>query len=356
VLIVGRAFATVAVVSVLAVVPGAAARASVETPDLVRGLANEAAELVAQERELLDLMRPGNTLSPGELAETRASLTTVDTDAAQIMQQLDLLGVDLSNAARATMSRLPAPEDAAGAPTPPPRVVYDAAIDDLMRIAATPAASTPITTSDDGGRSLGLLAVAAGALLALGVAALANTLRRTNDDQDLAAMAWSDGLTGVANRRRLDRDLAAHAKGAGPTAVIMVDVDHFKQVNDRYGHQIGDDVLRSIGNLLSDYVRRDDVVYRYGGEEFCILLPEATQDDARAIADRIVTAARSIQLPDGTHVTVSVGIADGAAADVAGTLETADRALYAAKSGGRNRTSSAAAGTDTLESVRHLDV
>ena len=340
--------------SVLALVPGAAARASVETPELVRGLANEAADLVAQERELLDLIRPGNTLSAGELAEARGSLASVDADAAAILQQLDLLGVDLSNSARATMSRLPAPEGASGdsgVPMPPPRVVYDAAIDDLMRIAATPAASTPITESSDGGNSLGLLAVAAGALLALGVAALANTLRRTNDDQDLAAMAWSDGLTGVANRRRLDRDLATHATGAGPTAVIMVDVDHFKQVNDRYGHQIGDDVLKAIGNLLSDYVRRDDVVYRYGGEEFCILLPEATQDDARAIADRIVTAARSIQLPDGTHVTVSVGIADGAAANVAGTLETADRALYAAKSGGRNRTSSAATGTDTLEAV-----
>jgi diguanylate cyclase (GGDEF)-like protein len=352
VLIVGRAFATVAVVSVLALVPGAAATASVETPDLVRGLANEAADLVAQERELLDLIRPGTSLSAEALAEARASLAAVDADAVQIMQQLDLLGVDLSNAVRATMSLLPAPGDASGEttpPVPPPRVVYDAAIDDLMRIAATPAASTPITKSSDGGGSLGLLAVAAGALLALGVAALANTLRRTNDDQDLAAMAWSDGLTGVANRRRLDRDLAAHAKGAGPTAVIMVDVDHFKQVNDRYGHQIGDEVLRSIGNLLSDYVRHDDVVYRYGGEEFCILLPEATQDDARAIADRIVTAVRSIQLPDGTHVTVSIGIADGAAADVAGTLETADRALYAAKSGGRDRTS--AAGTDTLESV-----
>jgi diguanylate cyclase (GGDEF)-like protein len=350
--IVGRAFATVAVVSALALVPGAGATASVETPDLVRGLANEAAELVAQERELLDMLRPDNELSPSTRAEARAGLATVDADAAAILQQLDLLGVDLSNAVRATMSLLPAPSDvdtaALGAP---PRVVYDAAIGDLMRIAATPAASTPITDSSDGGGSLGLLAVAAGALLALGVAALTNTLRRTNHDEDLAAMAWSDGLTGVANRRRLDRDLAAHAKGTGPTAVIMVDVDHFKQINDRYGHQIGDDVLRSVGNVLSDYVRHDDVVYRYGGEEFCILLPDATQEDARSIGDRIVTAARSIQLPDGTHVTVSVGVADGTAADVAGTLESADRALYAAKSSGRDRSSLAVAGTDTREAI-----
>ena len=101
-------------------------------------------------------------------------------------------------------------------PLPPPTVVYDAAIADLMRIAATPAALTPITkTADSGGTSFGLLAVAAAALLALGLAALANTLRRTDDDEDLAAMAWSDGLTGVANRRRLDRDIAATRRRAG---------------------------------------------------------------------------------------------------------------------------------------------
>ena len=163
------------------------------------------------------------------------------------MQQLDLLGVDLSNAIRAAMAPLPSPGSPSAEmqpPLPPPSVVYDAAIADLMRIAATPAALTPITKSaESGGTSFGLLAVAAAALLALGLAALANTLRRTDDEEDLAAMAWSDGLTGVANRRRLDRDIAAHAGADGPTAVIMVDVDHFKQVNDTYGHQVGDDVL-----------------------------------------------------------------------------------------------------------------
>jgi diguanylate cyclase (GGDEF)-like protein len=167
-------------------------------------------------------------------------------------------------------------------------------------------------------------------------------------------MAWSDGLTGVANRRRLDRDIAAHSiGGSGPTSVIMIDVDHFKQVNDTHGHQVGDDVLRAVGGLLADNVRRDDVVYRYGGEEFCVLLPDATQEDARSIADRIVDAVRSIVLPDGRHITVSVGVADGQAGDVAGTLETADRALYAAKKGGRDRASSAAtqSDTDSLEAV-----
>src|ERR687898_2835439 len=98
-------------------------------------------------------------------------------------------------------------------------------------------------------------------------------------------MAGSDGLTGVANRRRLDRDTAAHAGASGPTAVIMVDVDHFKQVNDTYGHQIGDDVLRAVGAALANRVRHDDVVYRYGGEELCILRPGASSRRRPAVAD-----------------------------------------------------------------------
>jgi diguanylate cyclase (GGDEF)-like protein len=344
---VGRALTTVAVTAI-AVIPAATASATADTPQIVRDLAINGAHLVAEESELLTLAQTEG-LSPADLAEARSNLHTVDVQAAEIMQQLDLLGVDLSSAIRAVMAPLPPPSSpAADIPMPPPPVVYDAAIADLMRVAATPAALTPISNSSDGGgTSFGLLAVAAAALLALGLAALANTLRRSDDGEDLAAMAWSDGLTGVANRRRLDRDIAANAGGAGPTAVIMVDVDHFKQVNDKYGHQVGDDVLRAVGAALADHVRHDDVVYRYGGEEFCVLLPGATPGEAHAVADRVVSAMRMILLPDGRHITVSVGVAHGRSGDVADALETADRALYAAKANGRDR---ATAG-DTLESV-----
>jgi diguanylate cyclase (GGDEF)-like protein len=342
-----RALATVAYTA-FAVIPGATALATTDTPDMVRGLATDGAHLVAEEAELLDAAS-NPALSVTELAEARSSLRTVDAQATAIMQQLDLLGVDLSNAIRAVMAPLPTPGSSSAEmqpPLPPPTIVYNAAIADLMRIAATPAALTPMTkNADGGGTSFGLLAVAAAALLALGLAALANTLRRTDDDDDLAAMAWSDGLTGVANRRRLDRDIAVHTGAAGPTAVIMVDVDHFKLVNDTYGHQVGDDVLRAVGAALATHVRTDDVVYRYGGEEFCVLLPGASQNEAQAVADRVVSAMRLILLPNGRHITVSVGVADGRAGDVAGTLETADRAMYAAKAGGRDRTSGA------LESV-----
>ncbi len=351
-----RALATAAFVAI-AVTPGATALATADTPDIVRDLATNGAHLVAEESELLGLAQSGG-LSPGDLAEARSNLRAVDAQSTAIMQQLDLLGVDLSNAIRTVMSPLPQPGSSVGspAPLPPPPVVYDAAIADLMRIAATPAALTPITKSSDGGdTSFGLLAVAAAALLALGLAALANTLRRSDDDEDLAAMAWSDGLTGVANRRRLDRDIAANTSGSSPTAVIMVDVDHFKQVNDNYGHQVGDDVLRAVGAALANNVRHDDVVYRYGGEEFCVLLPGATPGEAHAVADRVVSAMHAILLPDGRHITVSVGVADGRGGDVAETLETADRALYAAKANGRDRATSAATpaavGSDTLEAV-----
>jgi diguanylate cyclase (GGDEF)-like protein len=345
-----RALAIAAFTGV-AVIPGATAFATADTPEIVSDLATDGAHLVAEEAELLDLAgQPG--LSAADLADARSTLGTVDAQATAIMQQLDLLDVELSNAIRTAMAPLPdggtaSPETEP--PLPPPSVVYDAAIADLMRIAATPAALTPIaTTADGGGTSFGLLAVAAAALLALGLAALANTLRRTDDEEDLAAMAWSDGLTGVANRRRLDRDIAANANAAAPTAVIMIDVDHLKQVNDTYGHHVGDDVLRAIAAALANYVRHDDVVYRYGGEEFCILLPSASPGEAQAVADRVVGAMRTILLPDGRNITVSVGVADGRVGDVAGTLETADRALYAAKSSSRDRTS---AGADSLESV-----
>ena len=78
----------------------------------------------------------------------------------------------------------------------------------------------------------------------------------------------------------------------------MVDVDHFKGVNDAYGHQAGDDILKRLGTVFAHHVRSDDIVYRYGGEEFCVLLPGADVDEAQCVADRIVEAARGINLPE----------------------------------------------------------
>jgi diguanylate cyclase (GGDEF)-like protein len=128
-----------------------------------------------------------------------------------------------------------------------------------------------------------------------------------------------DKLTGLYNRARFDEYLNEQftqvQRTGKPLSVIMVDVDHFKQVNDSYGHQVSDHLLRAVGVAVADNVRHDDVVYRYGGEQFCVLLPGATPGEAQAVADRVVGAMRSILLPDGRHVTVSVGVADGREGD-----------------------------------------
>src|SRR5690606_36196627 len=157
---------------------------------------------------------------------------------------------------------------------------------------------------------------------ALGAAALGNSLRR-QPDRELETMAWSDGLTGLANRRRLDADLVHFEESARPTAAIMVDIDRFKELNDTFGHALGAEVLRLVGEAIARQVRSGDVVYRYGGEEFCVLLPGASPDDARAVADRVVAAVREVARPDGRPVAVSVGLAGAAAGDLAGAVHRA---------------------------------
>jgi diguanylate cyclase (GGDEF)-like protein len=159
-------------------------------------------------------------------------------------------------------------------------------------------------------------------------------------------LALDDGLTGVGNRRRFDRDLDRFVgveSGRGvPVALAMVDVDHFKRFNDTYGHQIGDAVLQHVARVISASVRVGDLVYRYGGEEFAVLLPGADLEDAVGVAERVRSAIASSPLPGDAlagvaPVTVSVGVSMTPPADAAAIVRGADGALYAAKSGGRNR-------------------
>jgi len=160
---------------------------------------------------------------------------------------------------------------------------------------------------------------------------------------DVAAQTLTDGLTGLANRRRLDQDLpGALADGGVGVGFVMVDVDHFKHYNDTHGHPAGDAVLRTVADVLRASVREGDVVYRYGGEEFCVLLPDTTEREAAEVAERLRQAVEASpipgadQQPDG-RVTVSVGLAMAAAADPSALTDRADKALYEAKHGGRNR-------------------
>lgn len=175
----------------------------------------------------------------------------------------------------------------------------------------------------------------------------ASSLRqRLTQAEKLAAL---DPLTSVANRRRFEQFLAAavdHSHAAGtPLCLIMTDIDHFKEVNDTYGHAAGDKVLKAFAELLSSKVRDSDLVARYGGEEFAIILPKTPMGDAFGIAERM---RKSFELRGGPggkldkavgRLTASFGIAQIFEAELPrGLIQRADQMLYEAKEGGRNRT------------------
>jgi diguanylate cyclase (GGDEF)-like protein len=158
--------------------------------------------------------------------------------------------------------------------------------------------------------------------------------------------ASTDGLTDLANRRHFEEALAAEISRSerfgGMLALVLADLDDFKQVNDRYGHQTGDDVLRSFADVLRETVRDIDMAARYGGEEFAVLLPQTDLEGAERLAERLreTIASRRLTLEPGATfaVTSSFGVASFPAASTAAALfAAADEALYRAKSEGKNR-------------------
>lgn len=171
---------------------------------------------------------------------------------------------------------------------------------------------------------------------------LQDELRRRNAELD--RLTRVDGLTGLFNRRHLDEELARQYsvayRNATPIAVLLLDIDHFKKVNDTYGHPAGDAVLQEFGRRLGSQVRAGDVAGRWGGEEFLVVLPGADLPAALAVAERIRLATSQLPvLVDGTPipVTVSVGCALGPLDSPDEQVARADAALYEAKVGGRNR-------------------
>jgi diguanylate cyclase (GGDEF)-like protein len=155
-----------------------------------------------------------------------------------------------------------------------------------------------------------------------------------------------DPLTGIANRRAFLHDAALlakrHSGNPRPTAVLLIDLDHFKSINDRFGHALGDRVLEIFSDAARQSVRVSDLIGRLGGEEFAAVLYDTSRDKAVAVAERMrETFARMAQEVDGRPVcaTVSVGIVhcEEAALDVPELLAQADQALYFAKESGRNR-------------------
>lgn len=164
--------------------------------------------------------------------------------------------------------------------------------------------------------------------------------------RELYENSATDALTGVANRRRFEEALRSEATKARAfqvsLALLMVDIDHFKAVNDRYGHVAGDQVLRSVARTLREQVRETDIVGRVGGEEFAVLCSGTQDEGARRLAERIRAAVETSAIEfEGTHihVTVSVGVAiQGLEAewDTKQLYKDADDRLYRAKRSGRN--------------------
>jgi two-component system cell cycle response regulator len=172
--------------------------------------------------------------------------------------------------------------------------------------------------------------------------------RALSDNRRLEELATTDGLTRLLNRRALMERLAGEVERArrfkSQLSLLVMDLDHFKAVNDRHGHLVGDEILRRIGALLTSVVRTIDVVARYGGEEFVIVLPETSSEGAVVFAERlrerIAGTAFGLTVAPDFHLTCSVGVATFPSPHVTSPEDLfarADEALYRAKSGGRDQ-------------------
>jgi two-component system cell cycle response regulator len=166
-------------------------------------------------------------------------------------------------------------------------------------------------------------------------------LRRYSDLEDLA---YRDELTELPNRRgaarQIDVLISRSRRHGHQLALLLIDADRFKSVNDEHGHAVGDVVLREISGRLRERVRREDVVGRWGGEEFVVALPETTPDGAAAVAESLREAISAAPISaDGLElaVTVSIGVAAWTGQDLDDLVDRSDQALYAAKAAGRDR-------------------
>jgi diguanylate cyclase (GGDEF)-like protein len=173
-------------------------------------------------------------------------------------------------------------------------------------------------------------------------------LKRAN--RELLSLSLTDTLTGLGNRRRMEEDLTrTHARAirvGRSYGMMLLDIDHFKLYNDHYGHQAGDEALRQLALCLSEAVREDESIYRYGGEEFLVLMPDCSVVDAAQAGERIRRAVTERAIPHGFRpttppvVTLSGGVscwAPGSSHSAPELLHQADKALFEAKKAGRDR-------------------
>ena len=227
------------------------------------------------------------------------------------------------------------------------------------------AAADGSVAGDDARALRGRLSIAAlVSLLAIGLyaAALARPLLRSlNRVASVAEQAMLDPLTGTANRRGFERalevELERSARRGHPCALVIVDLDDFKLVNDRYGHAVGDEVLVMLAERLRDSVRSADTVARLGGEEFALLLPETGLTGALAVAERarraFAASGRRLKSGEWLTVTASFGAADfPASPDRSSLMRDADQALYSAKRLGKNRVAQATRAVEAASAAR----
>src|SRR6267142_2267967 len=214
-----------------------------------------------------------------------------------------------------------------------------------LKIFPLKAGESVIGTLVCGSREAGALPQAAQKELTMLALQAAEALLRTRLFEQAERLATTDGLTGLLNRRTFNAQLQGRLREAlrynRPLSLLLLDVDHFKRVNDTFGHPAGDAVLKGIAAVAQKQARETDIVARYGGEEMALILPETDAAGAHAIAERIRKAIGATSHPTergAIQVTVSIGLATSPCpGDAEAVLEAADKALYRAKQGGRNR-------------------
>jgi len=174
---------------------------------------------------------------------------------------------------------------------------------------------------------------------------MAGALGKARDHSRVRELTLRDGMTGLFNRRAFEELLTVEGerRGGGPLSLLMIDIDNFKSINDRFGHPAGDEVIVAVGKAIGEECRGGDLAARYGGEEFAVLLPGACEASATGVAERIRGRIASIGfnfLLEDCSVTGSFGVAcrrEPQGAGVQDLIRQADRALYAAKRSGKNR-------------------
>jgi diguanylate cyclase (GGDEF)-like protein len=206
---------------------------------------------------------------------------------------------------------------------------------------------TDTLRGEDNGSGAVVIQIYAAAGMLLGFLSLlaryrAYTQRLQVQYELIRQMAFTDMLTGLPNRRMgyqsLQRQIALARRGQRPLSVCLWDIDHFKQINDTHGHTVGDEVLRSLSQRLRGHLRESDLLARWGGEEFLLMLPDTELPAALQVAERLRMAIASFPLTDNVPVTASFGLSsyDGSES-LEQLLHRADDALYSAKSAGRDR-------------------